>query len=77
LFSARRVIGFSPVGKWHILAEDHWYIVAEYAWRSVAEYSWYSVGECHWYIIGCSVTVLTWVVVLAVEVPWWKLVGLI
>ena len=60
LCSARRVIGFCPVGKWRILAEDHWYIVGEYAWRSVGEYLWYIVGECHWYIIGCLVTVRAW-----------------
>jgi len=56
LFSARRVIDFPVVGKWHISAEDHWYIVGEHLWRSVGEYSWYIVGECTWYIIGRLVT---------------------
>jgi hypothetical protein len=56
VLSARRVIRFSPVGKWRILAEDLWYIVGEYAWYNVGEYLWYNVGEYPWYIIGCSVT---------------------
>ncbi|HOU72871.1 MAG TPA: hypothetical protein PLB85_05765, partial [Candidatus Syntrophosphaera sp.] len=56
MFSARRVIDFSVVGKWHISAEDHWYIVGEDLWRSVGEYFWYIVGECIWYIIGRLVT---------------------
>jgi hypothetical protein len=54
--SARRLLAFPRVGKWHIVADYTWYTVGEYSWYTVAEYFWYVLGEYHWYIIGCSVT---------------------